>query len=185
MAAVTLPAVTALGFALFTATAEAVRPPVLLMFGQLVALLVVPLVAGMALRRWRRSFFEKIRPRLQRAVLAAIVAIVAWILVDRAPDIAGELVPGFVAASLFLLPAMVLGEVLGRVARARPAERLAYVVELGFRNLALAVVVTVTLLRQEGFLAFATVFFVTAVVYALGVVAVFVVGKGGGPSRVA
>ena len=108
-----------------------------------------------------------------------------WILVARAADVGTELFPGFVAASLFLVPAMVLGEVLGRVARARPAERLAYVVELGFRNLALAVVVTVTLLRQEDFLAFATVFFVTAVVYALGVVAVFVLGKGSGPSRVA
>ncbi len=68
---------------------------------------------------------------------------------------------------------MVLGEILGRIARVPPAERLAYVVELGFRNLGLAAMVTVTLLRQEGFLAFGTIFFVTAVVYALAAVTVF------------
>ncbi len=68
---------------------------------------------------------------------------------------------------------MAVGEVLGRIAGVVPAERLAYVVELGFRNLGLAVVVTVTLLRQPGFLAFANVLFVTAVIYALAAVAVF------------
>ncbi len=49
---------------------------------------------------------------------------------------------GFVTASLFLVPEMVLGELLGRIARVSPPERLAYVVELGFRNLGLAIVVT-------------------------------------------
>lgn len=68
---------------------------------------------------------------------------------------------------------MALGELLGRVLRVPAAERLAYVVELGFRNLGLAVVVTVTVLRQHGFLAFGTIFFVTAVLYALAVVAIF------------
>lgn len=155
------------------APVEAVRPPVLAMIGQLVGLLVLPLLAGMALCRRREAFSRGIRPRLQRLVLAALVALVLWILVDRAPDIGAELVPGAMTASLFLVPAMAVGELLGRIARVAPAERLAWVVELGFRNLGLAVVVTVTLLRQEGFLAFATVFFVTAVVYALAVVAVF------------
>ena len=50
---------------------------------------------------------------------------------------------------------MALGELGGRILRVAPGERLAYVIEIGFRNLGLAVVVTVTLLRQEGFLAFA------------------------------
>ncbi len=170
---VTLPVVTMVGFSFYVATAEAVKPPVLLMIGQLVALLVVPLLVGMALRHWREPFVRKIEPRLRRIVLAAIVALIVWILTDRADDVAAELVPGTLTASLFLLPAMALGEVLGRIARVAPAERFAYVVELGFRNLGLAVVVTVTLLRQPGFLAFGTIFFVTAVLWALAAVALF------------
>jgi BASS family bile acid:Na+ symporter len=173
VAVLTLPAVTAVGFAFFVADEGAVRPPVLLMIGQLIALLVLPLAAGMALRRWREPFFGRIRPRLQRVVLVAVGALILWILVDRAPDFPAELLPGFVTASCFLVPAMVLGELLGRLRRVSPGERLAYVVEHGFRNLGLAIVVTVTLLRQEGFLAFATVFFVTAVLYALTLVALF------------
>ncbi len=173
VAVITLPLITAVGFALFVASAEAVRPPVPLMIGQLLALLVLPLLAGMALRRWREPFFSRIRPRLQRVGLAAVVGLIAWILIDRTPNVATELIPGFWTASLFLVPAMALGEILGRLFRVAPGERLAYVVELGFRNLGLAVVVTVTLLDQEDFLAFATIFFISANLYALAVVAVF------------
>ncbi len=169
----TLPAVTAVGFALFVASAEVVRPPVLLMTGQLIALLVLPLAAGMALRRRHEPFFGRIHPRLQRIGLAAVVALILWILLARADDLAAELVPGAFTAGLFLVPAMIAGEVLGRIARFTPAERFAYAVELGFRNLGLAVVVTVTLLRQPGFLAFGTIFFVTAVLCALAAVALF------------
>lgn len=169
----TLPVVTSLGFALFVDEATGIRPPVLLMISQLIVLLVVPLVIGMSLRRWREPFFGRIQPWLQRVGLVAVIALVAWILIARAPDFRVELLPGFLTASLFLVPAMFLGEIVARLARMPPSERLAYVVELGFRNLGLAIVVTVTLLNQERFLAFGTIFFVTAAFYALIVVAVF------------
>ncbi len=169
----TLPVVTSVAFALFVNQADSVRPPILMMIGQLIALLVVPLVVGMSLRRWREPYFRRIQPRLQRLGLVAVVAVIAWILIARAPDFRAEMLPGFLTASLFLVPAMFLGEIVSRLARMPPPERLAYVVELGFRNLGLAIVVTVTLLNQERFLAFGTVFFVTAAIYALIVVAVF------------
>ena len=60
-----------------------------------------------------------------------------------------------------------LGELVGRALRLGPAERFTYVLELGFRNLGLAILVTVTLLGQEAFVAFAVVFFISAIVYAL------------------
>ncbi len=86
-------------------------------------------------------------------------------------DLPAEWLPGAATASLFLVPAMALGEILGRIAGVPEAERLTYV--LGFRNLGVAIVVTVTLLRQSDFLPFATVFFITAVLYELAAVAVF------------
>ncbi len=169
----TLPLVTSAGFALFVDRTAGLRPPILLMIGQLIALLVLPLAVGMGLRRWREPFFGGLQPRLQRLGLVAVIALIAWILVARAPDFRTELIPGFLTASFFLIPAMFLGELLAQLARVPAPERLAYVVELGFRNLGLAVVVTVSLLNQEGFLAFGTVFFVTAALYALIVVAAF------------
>ncbi len=171
VAVFTLPLVTTVGFALFVDTAVAVQPPVVMMIGQLLVLLVLPVLVGMALRRWRGELFGRLHPILRRLGVSGLVALIAWIAVDRAADIAAELVPGIITASFFILPAMALGELSGRVARMPAGERLAYVVELGFRNLGLATVVTVTLLRQPGFLPFATVFFVTACGYALAVVA--------------
>ncbi len=173
VAIVTLPAVTTVGLTLLVADTEVVRPPVLVMIAQLILLLLAPLVAGMALRRWQEPRSRYLHPRLQRLVVVAIVALLVWIFVERAPDFAAEALPGAVTASLFLVPAMILGEVLGRITGAPEAERLAYVVELGFRNLGVAIVVSVTLLRQPGFLPFATIFFVTAVLLALAVVALF------------
>ncbi len=169
----TLPLVTAVGFRLFLATAEVVRPPVLIIVGQLGLLLLLPMTAGMALRRWREPLARRIRPPLRLIVLAALVALLVWLLVDRAPDFPAEWLPGAATASLFLVPAMALGEILGRIVGIPEAERLAYVVELGFRNLGVAIVVTVTLLRQSDFLPFATVFFITSVLYALAAVALF------------
>lgn len=173
VATITLPVVTAVGFTLFVSSAETVRPPVLLMIGQLLALLVLPLLLGMGLRRRHEHFALRIRPRLQRIGLVAVVGLIVWILIDRAPDVATELIPGFATASLFLVPAMILGEILGRILGVSRGARLAYVIELGFRNMGIAIVVTVTLLGQDTFLAFATIFFVTAIFYALAVVAGF------------
>jgi len=173
VAVVTLPVVTTVGFALFETAAGTVRPPVLLMVGQLIALLVLPLLVGMTLRGSYEHFFGSIHQWLQRIGLASVVALILWILLRHAPDLGTELVPGFLTASLFLLPAMALGELLGRSLGEQPAERLAYVLELSFRNLGLAVVMTVTLLKQPAFLAFGTIFFVTATLYALAVVGLY------------
>ncbi len=72
---------------------------------------------------------------------------------------------------LFLLPAMAVGEILGRWVHLAPTARLAWVLELGFRNLELAIVVTATLLGQKGSLVFAMIFFLTANLYAIAIVA--------------
>ena len=173
IAILTLPIMTAIGFHLFLSSGGVVRPPILLIFGQLTALLVVPLGLGMLARRWREDLFRALRPKLQRIILLAILVLIAWIAVDRFSSIAAELVPGAVLASFFLVPSMILGDLWGRLTRVPPEERLAYVVEFGFRNLGLAIVVTVTLLNQPAFLAFATVLFVMATLYALLVVAIF------------
>ena len=89
------------------------------MIGQLIALLIVPLVVGMSLRRWRESFFRRIQPRLQRIGLVAVIALIAWILIARAADFRVEFLPGFLTASLFLIPAMFLGEIVACYKRAR------------------------------------------------------------------
>ena len=163
----TLPLVTTLGFVLFAGGSTAVRPPVGQMLGQLVVLLLLPLLLGMTLKSRRPAFFAGIHPRLQRLGMVGIVLLVLWLVVDRLPTFPDELLSGWLTASLFLLPSMALGELVGRALRLPPAERLTYVIELGFRNLGLAILVTVTLLGQDAFLAFAVVFFITTVVYAL------------------
>ncbi len=75
---VTVPLITAVGLALLVASAETVQPPVRLMIGQLIALLMLPLLAGMALGEEYLAIYFGCRSRLTPSRRTATGDFASW-----------------------------------------------------------------------------------------------------------
>jgi BASS family bile acid:Na+ symporter len=172
LAPVTLPIAVGAGLALHLSERARVRPPLLLMMGQLVLLLLLPTALGMLLRDRFPEHASRLRPALRRGSLFIVVVIVAGIAWGQGSALKGGLVSSIGAAVLFVALAMSLGWVIGAGLRSMPADRIAISFVFASRSVAVAVVVAVTLLGRPDFLAFGTVFFLTHTALMLAVIGV-------------
>jgi BASS family bile acid:Na+ symporter len=171
IALVTMPPLTAAGFALFLEPGEAIHVPVVRMAVQLAVMLVMPVTLGMALRRWRPVIVERHALGLRRLSLGTLAALVAVILADQRHNLAGETLPVILAAALFSLTAMATGWGVGRLARLNRQDRFTLLLEFAARNLGIAAVAGILVFGRADFVLFATVFFVVQVPLILFVVA--------------
>jgi BASS family bile acid:Na+ symporter len=169
---VSLPLVLAAGFALFVADQSGVRPPVRLMMGQLLLLVLLPTAGGMTLRRRFPRAVQEHRSRLQGLSLLVLMALMGGFLWSQAPFLAASVWRTAVAAALFTGLALAGGWALGWALRAGSAARLAVAFVFASRSVAIATVVAVSLLHRPDFLLFGTLFFLTHSVLMLAVVAV-------------
>jgi BASS family bile acid:Na+ symporter len=158
---VSLPLVLAGGLALHSAGPSGIRPPILMMMGQLLFLLLLPTGVGMLLRRRFPKAVEGHRPLLQGVSLGVLIALVGGFLWSQAGFLAATLWDTAAAASLFTGLALVSGWVIARVCGVGSGARLAVAFVFASRSVAIAMVVAVTLLNRPEFLLFGTVFFMT------------------------
>lgn len=171
LAIVTMPLLVGAGTALFVDPALEVEAPVGRIAAQLVLMLLVPVAAGMALRRYCRRRIARLGGVLRAASLAALGLLVLFILADQHPALAPRM--GSVAwlAVLFSAGAMALGWLTGRVLGCDADDRFTLVLELTARNLAIAAVVGVAVLGSTEFVLFATIVFLVQVPLVLALVA--------------
>jgi BASS family bile acid:Na+ symporter len=172
LAPATLPIAIGAGFALRLSERARVRPPVLLMMGQLVLLLLLPTALGMLFRNRFPARVSRWRPLLQRASLFILIVVVAGIAWGQGSALSGSLAASIGMAVLFVALAMALGWVIGAGLRSGPADRIAISFVFASRSVAVAVVVAVTLLGRPDFLVFGTVFFLTHTALMLAVIGV-------------
>lgn len=168
---VTLPFLVAAGFFFWLDDQPEIAVPVPVLMIQLIFLVGLPTCLGMILRRWRPAATEKRDLTLRRVSLAALVSLVTYIVYDQWYSMVAALGDFTVAAVVFTALAMAAGYALGWVTGRQAADRLTYLIEFPCRNLALALVVAVTLLGRPEFAAFAAVLLLIQALVMLSMVA--------------
>ena len=160
-AMLTMPLLVNAGLALFAGSALAVEVPAGRMAAQLLLMLVLPVGLGMGLRAGAPASVARHARALRRISFAALGLLIVLVLVDQRRlllENAGQVI---VAAVLFSLGAMLLGWLVGRLAKLAPVDCFTLVLEFVARNLAVAALVGITLLGRTDFAVFATLFFLT------------------------
>lgn len=144
IAFVTLPLITGLAISWFDLAGEVSLPPgeVLGVF----AIILVPVVVGMAVRARRRDFAERMdRPvRIGSAVVLAVL--VLGILLDQREDVLDYLAAVGLACAVFCATSLVLGYAVPRALGVGVPQAIASSMEIGVHNATLAIFVAVEVL---------------------------------------
>jgi BASS family bile acid:Na+ symporter len=128
--------------------------PLPTLFAQLLIMAVIPVSAGAWIRN-RYPELERAHGRRFRVLCAAgVVAIVTIGIVQSASIIDAEFVAGGAAATALAAAGMVAGWLVGRLLDAPADDRFTLLVEFAVRNLAIAMVIEVSLLGHPDFVAF-------------------------------
>ncbi len=152
-AIVTMPAIFAV-YQRATGSAAGFALPLPTLLAQLLIMAVIPVTAGAWIRD-RRPQLERAYGRRFRAISAAgVVFIVTVGIVQSASTMNAALVRGGAAATALAAFGMAAGWVIGALLRMSAADRFTLLVEFAVRNLAIAMVIAVSLLHHPDFVAF-------------------------------
>jgi BASS family bile acid:Na+ symporter len=140
---------------------------------QVLLMLVLPVLAGMVLRRIAPGFVKRRAQPVNRAGLAGLALLLVYVLAAQREQLAAEWQQTAVASAVFMLLALLGGLVFGRLLRLPPGDGLTVGIGFAVRNVALALAIAITLLNRLEYSVFAVVYFLTEVPLLLGVVAVY------------
>ncbi len=160
---ITMPLVSAAGFALFWDEAVEVPIPVLGMMGQLLVLLVLPIGLGMWIRGAKPAFYFRCQRVLRVMGIAGVVVVLVLLLADQREAVWNEGASMVGTAALFTLCAMAVALVVAHSLRLSAEDRLTVVVEFTARNTAIVALTAVALLDSSAFALFAAVFTVAQI----------------------
>ena len=143
--------------------------PTLGMVVRLLALIVLPLSAGI-LAGWRfPCAADALTPWLRRATGAGILWVVCLIVVMRWGQLREEAAEAALASLVFLSLATITGVGAALLVTRSRRERIAIAFSFPVRNVGLATALVVILMNQVGYAAFAVVYFVVEVFFMLAV----------------
>jgi BASS family bile acid:Na+ symporter len=151
--------------------AFAVPTPVLL--GRLLLMLVLPLLAGMAVRCVSPGVVATHAKSVHRASLAGIACLLLYVMVTQREQLAAEWRQTAVVAAAFMGLALMVGLAFGRLLRLSKEDGVTIGIGFAVRNVALASAIAITLLNRIEYAVFAVVYFLTEVPLLLGAVAVY------------
>ncbi len=153
-----------LGFARFLPAEETFHVPVVPLLRALVLFLVVPILLGMWLRHLRPGFIVRHERRLRGGSLLLVLALIAQIVWQQAPQaFAVDLAQTLQASVLMAGLAILAGGLLGRLLKLPTADFWAIVIWAMVQNLALAMTIAVSVYHQPRFATFAVVYFLVQV----------------------
>jgi BASS family bile acid:Na+ symporter len=133
--------------------------PVLRTIGQLLVLLILPTLLGLLTRRARPDFARRHGRALLRFSIAALAALLAFVVATEWRHLTADLAE--IAVLVVLLTAVLLpaGWVAGWAGGLGIADRFALAMVLVVRNVGIATAVAVTVLGRTEFAVFATAYF--------------------------
>jgi BASS family bile acid:Na+ symporter len=144
---------------------------------QVLAMLVLPVAVGMAIRSRAPAFAARHETAFRRTASTSILLLLGFVVFAEWARFAANFVVSAGAALLFVVLAMGAGGLLAFAAGADRRERFTLAVEFATRNTAIAAAVAITLLGDTRFAVFATTYFVTEAVPILAAVAAFRIGS--------
>jgi len=140
---------------------------------RLTLMVVVPVLAGMALRRFKPEFAARRARDLRNASLVGLGLLVAYVLAFRWEQVAADWRQTAFAGALFVMLAMIIGLAMGWRLRLGAGGVVTMGLMFAVRNVGLATVIAITLLNKVEYAVFAVVYFLTEVPLLLAVVAVY------------
>ena len=152
-AVVTMPLIFS-AYAMLSGRPLAFRVPLPTLIAQLLIMTVIPVAFGAWLRDRHPALEQRYAPMLRTCAAAGVALIVVVGLIQSAGIMTMELVRGGFAASLLAAAGMLLGYLCGLAARLPHSDRFTLLVEFAVRNLAIAMVIEVTLLGRPDFISF-------------------------------
>jgi BASS family bile acid:Na+ symporter len=153
LAMVTMPLVAA-GYALVLDRPVAFALPVATLLAQLMLMAVIPVLIGAAVRdRWP-ELERRHGGTLRRLSAAGVVLIVAVGVAQSAHSFDASILAGGAAAAMLVAAGMAAGWLTGAAMNTSYADRFTLLVEFAVRNLAIGMVIEVTLLHNPDFIAF-------------------------------
>lgn len=152
-AIVTLPAVFA-AYGFLTGRSADFALPLPTLLAQLLIMAVIPVSAGAWIRDRYPRLERQYGGRFRALSAAGVVLIVALGVAQSAADLDMDLVRGGAAATALSSAGMAAGWLLGAALRLPAADRFTLLVEFAVRNLAIAMVIEVSLLGHPEFVAF-------------------------------
>lgn len=138
--------------------------PVLRVMQQVATGLLLPVAAGMLVRRYAPAFVLRNRTRFQRLSLAALGIMLVVLFVDQADAIRGSFPAIALAAVLFTVGAGALGLGVAKVFSWSREDSVTMIAAFPSRSLSIATLIAVNVLGRLEFLAFAVVFFLVQAV---------------------
>jgi len=160
VAVVSTPLVARLAFDLLLEQQGTLALPVGKVAQQVVTGLLLPVCAGMLVRRYAPGFAERNRVRLQRLSLLAVAGMLAIILLDQAGTIERNLPSIIGTSALFTAAAAALGLTVAKGLSWNRADTLTMVAGFPSRSLAVAALIALNVLGRSDFLSFAATFYV-------------------------
>jgi len=172
-AVVTLPLLSSIGIRLFLDDPPDVEVPVIALTVQLALTLLLPIALGMTLHSRYPAEARRLAPRLHRALIAAIVVVVAG-GIAFAPDEQVSLdgiERAVIAALLWAVAAMAIGWGVAAALRLSDDDRFTFLIEFSARNVAVSSIVAMSGLGRLDLTLFSGIYVVVA--YPLAALAVF------------
>jgi bile acid:Na+ symporter, BASS family len=147
--------------------------PFAVLAGQLFLLLVLPVLTGMGIRRRWPDVTRRHGRTLLGFSVAALAALLGFIIVQEAEQFASALTDIAAAAALLTVLAFGTGWAMGRVCGAGATDRFTVGMVFVVRNVGIATAIAVTVLGRIEFAVFATAYFLAQVPILVGAFLVF------------
>lgn len=149
LALVTLPIWTVLGLALLMDSEQAVPPPTRKVI-EVAAIVIFPVVIGMALRAWRPAMAERLDKPVRIASTLILATLIAAAVILEYETLAKYAAVVGLAALIFNLVSLLAGYAAGRAARLGVPQATAIAFEIGIHNGTLAIFVALHVLQMAG-----------------------------------
>jgi len=136
---------------------------------RLTLMVVLPVLAGMWLRRFRPGFVARHAVTLRNASLFGVALLVVYVIVTQGERIVAEWQHTALAGTAFMVLALAGGLAFGWLLRLKAGDIVTVGTLFATRNVGLAMAIAITLLHRSDYAAFAVVYFLAEVPLLLGV----------------
>jgi len=143
-----VPLLVNLALQVFGGEARDIRLPVGQTILHLAALVLAPVLIGMAVRRWAPAFAQRLEPWVSRFALGFLVLLIVAIAVSERENLPAWFAQMGPAALTLCCAAVGLGFLLGRISGLELRDAITIGMEVGVQNSTLAIVIALTLLQS-------------------------------------
>jgi BASS family bile acid:Na+ symporter len=161
------------GMALFLEELGGIEIPAAAMITELLKILLVPILLGMTIRYLRPEIKTRHDRLLKRLSMLALVALLAALVWKSSGIFFTTISDTVLVSTAFAMTLMLLGIGVGVVCRLKADDLFTLLIEFTVRNVAIAIVIAVTVLQNVEFAVFGTAYFLAQVPIILGVITVF------------